>query len=330
MTTVFPRLLLCLLLCAALVAAFADDAVMPTQSDIAILPLPTLAMNADTAKAAWDVAHDLFALKGYHVTGYAETLAAMAKAEVTPIRLGGVTPAGDPTTLTWWRNGADAAEDAAAVKALCAELKVSRVITLAPIATDAARKAMPMARDAKGLCVTLVVAAWGANTGRCVWETVQSFSSEGKLPVTFEGIFGEARSKGMRSVAALPEVYANAVVNTFAEFFQRDWAVYGTCNDDVAMTAVTGAVQKTKRGKADSILLTWTAPSGATVAGYAIYRAVGDDLFPAYTGSTTKELKFVDKNIDEESRDAYRYIVVPITADGSEGKASDVVSVSVK
>ncbi len=320
MTAHYTRLLLCLVLLGALLAAFGEDAAaaMPTQSDIAILPVMTLAMTADTSKAAWDVVRDLFVLKGYHVTGYAETLQAMAQHEVVPTRLAGVTADGNPTVISWWRNGPEAAEDAAAVKALCATLRVSRVITLFPTAkVPVAGLTNAITRDAKNLAVTLTAAAWGAQTGRCVWEASWTFGPDMKLPYGITGIFGEARLKAMRSAALLPGVFLDGVVNTFSEFFQRDWAIYGTANEDLPMTTVTGAVQKTKRGKVDSILLTWTAPTDPRVVGYAIYRALG-------------ELKFIDKGIDEDSRESYRYLVVPITADGIEGNASDTVTVTMK
>lgn len=296
-------------------------------------------MNPDTSKAAWDVIREVFTAKGYTVAPYDDTLRAMAEHELVPTYLSGVTATGDPTAITWWGAGSGTPE---AIKAMCQDLDVSRIITVFPTADDLAAKHQQATGNSaaiindtltglisreKSIAVSLTAAAWGWQTGRCVWEASMKFTPEVKPLYEFTKVFGEARARSMSGVGALPTLFNDGVVSIFSEFFQRDMTVYGSWCTTTPMTPVTGTVQKNKHGHLDGISLTWKASGDARVTGYAIYRACDDDLFPPYATATTHDTWYLDRSVEQESPSICRYVVVPLIADSVEGNASPVTVV---
>lgn len=338
------RWLLPLLLLAILLPVMAEDAppeiLMPGHADVAVLPVMTLAMDADVSKATWDLMADLLTSKGYEVVGYADTLRAMADVEATPVRLGGLPGATAPAAIYWWRSSQAEPENPVMVKALCEKLGVSRVITMLPTAVDAkpapaGAAAAPSAgmtnlitREAKNIAITLSAAAWGAQTGRCVWEASIVASPPGKRSAVMTTIYTELRPKTARTTEQLPPLLVNGLCDLFGEFFQRDRVIYESVGTLLPVRKVLVELAKNRRGRVEGVKLSWEPIKDPRVKGYVVYRAEGDNLFSPYPSVIVTEPTFLDKNIDEKNSPGYRYLVAVLTTEGIEGAAAPVVTVS--
>ena len=255
-----------------------------------------------------------------------------------------MSASGDPDFIDWWGSpNLKLDEDSKTIQALCRTLGVSRVITVLPSAMDVSVKRQQglgtaagyiskgvtnlISKESKNIAISVTAAAWGSQTGRCVWEASLKANQQTKTSYGVMTNLGYIHTKSTRSAEMLPGVLYDAIQATFGEFFQRDRAIYGSLGIDIPMSPVTGAISKSKKGKFEGIRLTWDASTDPRVISYAIYRALGDDLFLPYPSNTTHEPVFLDKKVDAKCAEAFRYIVVPVTRDGIEGHSSEPCSV---
>ncbi len=143
----------------------------------------------------------------------------------------------------------------------------------------------------------------------------------------FRAMFGERRKRlGDVVLDAMEGFRAGAWSDTVAAEVMLTHNLLGDPSMDVAVP-FPGRVETLSASKGDGVVLRWSAVTDPDLAGYMIYRSVGDtESFVPLTRQPVQGESYVDA--DAPSSSAVYYLVRAVDAEGFEGASSPLAAVS--